>query len=139
VDFDHRLAVAVSKLRDALRDSAENPKFIETVGRRGYRLMVAVEWVDPVPQNGGPATEARASGPETDNLPQGFNKIAAPHLSLRSKHKQRLILFAVVFWTSAHLHFHFCEVHSSAPSQISSARKAQEFGDSSPAKSQAGS
>ncbi|MGA9391794.1 MAG: winged helix-turn-helix domain-containing protein [Candidatus Sulfotelmatobacter sp.] len=28
VDFDHRLAVAVSKLRDALRDSAENPKFV---------------------------------------------------------------------------------------------------------------
>ena len=30
VDFDHRLAVAVSKLRDALRDSAEKPKFVET-------------------------------------------------------------------------------------------------------------
>src|ERR1700677_814909 len=68
VDFDHRLAVAVSKLRDALRDSAENPKFIETVGRRGYRLTVAVERVDPVPKNGGPASEARASGPETHNL-----------------------------------------------------------------------
>src|ERR1700735_2237108 len=36
VDFDHRLAVAVSKLRDALRDSAEKPLFVETVGRRGY-------------------------------------------------------------------------------------------------------
>jgi DNA-binding winged helix-turn-helix (wHTH) protein len=34
VDFDHRLAVAVSKLRDALRESAENPKFVETDGRR---------------------------------------------------------------------------------------------------------
>jgi DNA-binding winged helix-turn-helix (wHTH) protein len=32
VDFDHRLAVAVSKLRNALRDSAEKPKFVETVG-----------------------------------------------------------------------------------------------------------
>jgi len=39
VDFDHRLAVAVSKLRDALRDSAEKPTFIQTVGRRGYRFM----------------------------------------------------------------------------------------------------
>ena len=43
VDFDHRLAVAVSKLRDALRDSAEKPRFIETVGRRGYRFMVQLE------------------------------------------------------------------------------------------------
>ena len=33
VDFDHRLAVAISKLRDALRDSAEKPLFVETVGR----------------------------------------------------------------------------------------------------------
>jgi DNA-binding winged helix-turn-helix (wHTH) protein/TolB-like protein len=43
VDFDHRLAVAVSKLRDALRDSAEKPKFVETVGRRGYRFMGQLE------------------------------------------------------------------------------------------------
>ena len=43
VDFDHRLAVAVSKLRDALRDSAEEPKFVETVGRRGYRFLGQLE------------------------------------------------------------------------------------------------
>jgi TolB-like protein/Tfp pilus assembly protein PilF len=97
VDFDHRLAVAVSKLRDALRDSAENPKFIETVGRRGYRLTVAVEWVDRVPQNSGPAPEARASGAETYSLAESFNQTAAPHSSAQSKRKQRLILFAVVF------------------------------------------
>lgn len=97
VDFDHRLAVAVNKLRDALRDSAENPKFIETVGRRGYRLTVAVEWVDQVPQNGGPSAEAHASGPEADNLPESINQIAAPRPSLQSKRKQRLILFASIF------------------------------------------
>jgi|HubBroStandDraft_2_1064218.scaffolds.fasta_scaffold00046_8 TolB-like protein/DNA-binding winged helix-turn-helix (wHTH) protein/Tfp pilus assembly protein PilF len=47
VDFDHRLASAISKLRDALNDSAENPTFVETVGRRGYRLMVPVEPITP--------------------------------------------------------------------------------------------
>jgi DNA-binding winged helix-turn-helix (wHTH) protein/TolB-like protein/Tfp pilus assembly protein PilF len=46
VDFDHRLAVAVSKLRDALRDSAENPKFVETVGRRGYRFLGQLGFTD---------------------------------------------------------------------------------------------
>jgi DNA-binding winged helix-turn-helix (wHTH) protein/TolB-like protein len=46
VDFDHRLAVAVSKLRDALRDSAEKPLFVETVGRRGYRFMGQLESTD---------------------------------------------------------------------------------------------
>jgi TolB-like protein/DNA-binding winged helix-turn-helix (wHTH) protein/Flp pilus assembly protein TadD len=43
VDFDHRLAAAVNKLRDALQDSAQSPRFIETVGRRGYRFLVPVE------------------------------------------------------------------------------------------------
>ena len=47
VDFDHRLAVAVSKLRDALRDSAEKPKFVETVGRRGYKFVGQLESTDP--------------------------------------------------------------------------------------------
>ena len=46
VDFDHRLAVAVSKLRDALRDSAEKPLFVETVGRRGYRFVGQLESTD---------------------------------------------------------------------------------------------
>src|ERR1700683_3576889 len=48
VDFDHRLAVAVSKLRDALRDSAEKPKFIETVGRRGYRFVGQLEFPNSI-------------------------------------------------------------------------------------------
>jgi DNA-binding winged helix-turn-helix (wHTH) protein/TolB-like protein len=43
VDFDHRVAVAVSKLREALRDSAEKPQFVETVGRRGYRFVGHIE------------------------------------------------------------------------------------------------
>src|SRR6476660_1660234 len=37
VDFDHSLNAAVRRLRDALGDSAENPRFVETVARRGYR------------------------------------------------------------------------------------------------------
>ena len=39
VDFDHGLNAAVKRLRDALGDSAENPRFIETLARRGYRLL----------------------------------------------------------------------------------------------------
>src|SRR5580698_6244658 len=46
VDFDHRLAVAVNKLRDALRDSFEKPRFVETVGRRGYRFLGQLEFTD---------------------------------------------------------------------------------------------
>jgi DNA-binding winged helix-turn-helix (wHTH) protein/Tol biopolymer transport system component len=42
VDFDHSLNAAVRRLRDALGDSAENPTFVETVARRGYRFLAPV-------------------------------------------------------------------------------------------------
>src|SRR5579864_4869523 len=42
VNFDHGLNKAVNRLRSALGDSAGNPRFIETVARRGYRLLVPV-------------------------------------------------------------------------------------------------
>ena len=43
VDFEHGLNTAVKRLRHALGDSAENPRYIETLPRHGYRLMVPVE------------------------------------------------------------------------------------------------
>ena len=42
VDFDHGLNKAISKIRDALGDSAEKPRFVETVARRGYRFLADV-------------------------------------------------------------------------------------------------
>jgi TolB-like protein len=41
VDFDHSLNAAVKRLRDALDDSAENPRFIETLPRHGYRFITS--------------------------------------------------------------------------------------------------
>jgi DNA-binding winged helix-turn-helix (wHTH) protein/tetratricopeptide (TPR) repeat protein len=43
VDFEHGLNAAVRRLRELLGDSAENPRYIETLPRHGYRLMVSVE------------------------------------------------------------------------------------------------
>jgi len=42
VDFDNSLNTAINKLREALGDSADNPRFIETLPRRGYRFLAAV-------------------------------------------------------------------------------------------------
>jgi cholera toxin transcriptional activator len=42
VDFEHGLNAAVKRLRDALGDTAENPRYIETLPRRGYRLIAPV-------------------------------------------------------------------------------------------------
>src|SRR6516164_6892367 len=41
-DFDHAVNVAVAKLRAALSDSAETPRFVETLPRRGYRFIFPV-------------------------------------------------------------------------------------------------
>jgi TolB-like protein/DNA-binding winged helix-turn-helix (wHTH) protein/Flp pilus assembly protein TadD len=49
VDFDHGLNKAVNKIRDALGDSAESPRFVETVARRGYRFLAEVKAADAVP------------------------------------------------------------------------------------------
>jgi DNA-binding winged helix-turn-helix (wHTH) protein len=50
VDFDHSLNTAVNKLREALGDTASNPRFVQTVARRGYRFIA------PVHDNGGSLT-----------------------------------------------------------------------------------
>src|SRR6266568_8728776 len=46
VDFDNSLNTAINKLREALGDSADNPRFIETLPRRGYRLIAPVTEAD---------------------------------------------------------------------------------------------
>src|SRR3984957_15343145 len=48
VDFDHGLAAAVNKVREALCDSADKPKFVETLPRRGYRFIGKIEPEPPV-------------------------------------------------------------------------------------------
>ena len=45
VDFDKSLNTTVNKLREALRDSAENPRFVQTLHRRGYRFIAPVEGI----------------------------------------------------------------------------------------------
>jgi Tol biopolymer transport system component/DNA-binding winged helix-turn-helix (wHTH) protein len=48
VDVDHNLNTAINKIREALGDSAESPRFVETLPRRGYRFIAPVEGGFPV-------------------------------------------------------------------------------------------
>jgi TolB-like protein/DNA-binding winged helix-turn-helix (wHTH) protein len=60
VDFDHNISSSINKLRGALNDSPTHPRYIETVGRRGYRFLADVK---PVAPNGAavePAPELKA-------------------------------------------------------------------------------
>ncbi len=45
VDFDHGLNTTINKLRETLGDNAANPRFIETLARRGYRFIAPVEFI----------------------------------------------------------------------------------------------
>ncbi len=47
LDFEHSLNKAVNKLREALSDSAESPRFVETVPRRGYRFIAPIRAIVP--------------------------------------------------------------------------------------------
>ena len=51
VEFDHSINAAIKKLRIVLSESASEPRYIETVARRGYRFTAPVQWVQEQPAN----------------------------------------------------------------------------------------
>jgi eukaryotic-like serine/threonine-protein kinase len=79
VEFDHSINAAIRNVRRALKDSADEPKYIETVARRGYRLMLPVEWVaaddssgaipTPSPRVDGKIGTAAGDGAPEDDAP----------------------------------------------------------------------
>ena len=87
-DFDQAVNIAIAKLRSALGDSAENPRFIETLPKRGYRFIADVSVVDadarpkrPEPTDGdSTATGARDEEGNSNNRekPQGPGLAVAP-------------------------------------------------------------
>jgi TolB-like protein/DNA-binding winged helix-turn-helix (wHTH) protein/Tfp pilus assembly protein PilF len=71
VNFEHGLNAAVKRLRQALNDSADNPRFVETLPRRGYRFIAPIQTVDvsrdvPAVNVAAAVTEA----PVTQDLPE---------------------------------------------------------------------
>ena len=77
VDFDHGLNAAVRRLRDALNDSADTPRYIETLPRRGYRFMAAIE--SPVPSTAVSSVEETPAQPPAamaTSAPQKFQRRA---------------------------------------------------------------
>ena len=67
VDFDHSINVAIRILRQALGDSAQTPRYIETVARRGYRLCASIEWLQTA-EVARPKSAAQSSFPGLGNL-----------------------------------------------------------------------
>jgi len=74
VDFDHSLNTAVMRLREALNDSSENPRFIETLPRRGYRFVA------PFEERSGPLAETTSL--QTGDLHASQSPLAQESLML---------------------------------------------------------
>ena len=91
VDFDHSLNTAVNKLREALGDSASNPRFIETVARRGYRFIATVEWVAG-------SQVAEDSAKTKSDLPQ-------PHRGVTRTMFGLIQIMYLIFYVEAALHW----------------------------------
>ena len=81
VDFDHGVNIAINKLRDALGDSAEHPRFIETLPRRGYRWLAPIEGVADINSKAQTTASVDAT-PEASSTPAG-STTEAPQTKLR--------------------------------------------------------
>ncbi len=69
VDFNHGLNAAVNKLRAALGDLAEAPRYVETLPRRGYRFVATIDWVNTKPTNAKPTNAITTQAKTTDANP----------------------------------------------------------------------
>jgi TolB-like protein/tetratricopeptide (TPR) repeat protein len=76
VDVDHSLNAAINKIRETLADSPERPRFVETLSRRGYRFIAAIESVDEVAmtQSTAVATQSNSRSKNSSHVraEQGF-------------------------------------------------------------------
>src|ERR1700692_3221033 len=100
VDFDHGLNSAVQRLRDCLSDSAEKPRWVETVPRRGYRFVGQVEWsgesppseVVTSPSDGGQDESPANQGPVSANV----GPSEAPRRAIGFGRRSALLVVAVL-------------------------------------------
>src|ERR1700751_4044888 len=89
VDFDHGLNSAVARLRESLNDSAEGPRFIETVPRRGYRFVGELK-----------ISEAKEAQPQTATVPETPSRRWWMNRASLIALTAILLLLALVAWRS---------------------------------------
>src|SRR6201992_4146051 len=77
-DFDQAVNIAIAKLRSALGDSAENPRYIETLPKRGYRFIAEVSVVDTNIITKRPQVAAGESATETAHQLPGTRSGVTP-------------------------------------------------------------
>jgi Tol biopolymer transport system component/DNA-binding winged helix-turn-helix (wHTH) protein len=108
VDFDKGLAAAVNKIREALCDSADKPRFVETLPRRGYRFIGEIALPATAPEPPG-ATQVLTFPAVSEVLPSADSRIR--RLALRYSSMS----FAVALLAGAVLFLIYGKLHRAAP------------------------
>jgi DNA-binding winged helix-turn-helix (wHTH) protein len=101
VDFDHSLNTAIAKLREALGDAASNPRYVETLARRGYRFLAPVQRAEPKPPDLPAAIPKPAS---VENSEPPFHRdleVPLPRRSLTRGLFGLIQLMYLIFYVSA--------------------------------------
>ena len=80
VDFEHGVNAAVKRLRETLGDSAETPRFIETLPRRGYRFIAPVERDQPPVVEADPRNHRSRRATNASRPPQSCRRIPSAGL-----------------------------------------------------------
>jgi DNA-binding winged helix-turn-helix (wHTH) protein len=94
VDFDHGLNTVINKLRETLSDTAANPRFIETLARRGYRFIVPVEYIAgkaAAGKSGAPQVIPSAVGNPLSSIPETSVLTAPNEVPAANRRTMRLL------------------------------------------------
>jgi DNA-binding winged helix-turn-helix (wHTH) protein len=95
VDFEHGVNSAINRLRDTLGDKASNPRFVETLARRGYRWLAPVERIPTI--NSPSAIATGAPAPTTDPPSSFLDRVLASEQDLpQSSHTVVQTLFLLL-------------------------------------------
>ncbi len=111
MDFDHSLNTAIAKLREVLSDSASNPRYVETIAKRGYRFLGEVATVQEEPRLPlasapvAPAVSLPKPIPEPATAPVAVTP-GDPELPRASRHIARMLfvlaqIMYLIFYFSA--------------------------------------
>ncbi len=104
VDFDHSLNTAINKVREALGDSATNPRFVETLARRGYRFIAPVTVENGTNSPSPTAISAVETVPSPEIHPE--LDVPIPHRGLTRTLFVLIQLMYLVFYIEALIHVH---------------------------------
>jgi TolB-like protein/DNA-binding winged helix-turn-helix (wHTH) protein/Tfp pilus assembly protein PilF len=146
VDFDHSLGTAVNKIREALSDSADHPRFVETMPRRGYRFIGKLNGANgSAVFESQPAPSDAYAGVTIELVDNGIEATAVPTLQKSGQQSRRvnivllvmvclaaLLLSTVIFFRrigDSHLASRAASIHSIAvlPLENLSGNPAQDY------------